>query len=605
MATDSIKIVYSFVDKSSSGITSAIGGLGKLGAAGAKVAATGLAAATAAMAAAGVAAIKLGSDAEEMQGKFDVVFANVGGEVTKQLTEFAGEVGRSRFELMEMASTFGDTLKPIGFAEDAAGDMSVTLSKLATDLGSFNNMPMDEALQRLQGTLIGNHENALAFGVIINENVLKQELMRMGADKLTGSMLEQAKVQARMNLLLAGTTDAQGDALRTAGSFANQMRALKSTIFDAGTEIGLSLLPMVTPLVSKLGELAKIGASKVVPVFEGMSGAFERFATMNKLGAPLVLNMQELFRDFAGILGLDEEFWASVGGAFGGFIEDIRNGVPVVEAFAGAFAHMATPEQKQAVEDFSGTVLDFLADFEDLESAGVGAFTAIKTSAEENRTDIDAAIIGIGAAALVAGGSMISFQTAAVTAFGATLMAAAPVVLMLSTIAAGVAVLKLAWDKDFMGMQTTLKALADQVATIGGQISQAVGIWVGEAVGTLNGWHDQIVGIMALLDELLLKGGWVPQQGGTFGGRAGHQSQQKDGSWNVPDVLDETWPSGSTGGGATDAGGAGSPPQGWNPKPPPSNVSNKTTNNVIINTNANSSTLSSDFNMINAMAGGI
>ena len=31
-------------------------------------------------------------------------------------------------------------------------------------------MPMDEALRRLQGTLIGSHENALAFGVVINEN---------------------------------------------------------------------------------------------------------------------------------------------------------------------------------------------------------------------------------------------------------------------------------------------------------------------------------------------------------------------------------------------------------------------------------------------------
>jgi len=33
-------------------------------------------------------------------------------------------------------------------------------------------------------------------------------------------------VQARLNLIMAGTTDAQGDAERTSGSLTNQWRAL-------------------------------------------------------------------------------------------------------------------------------------------------------------------------------------------------------------------------------------------------------------------------------------------------------------------------------------------------------------------------------------------
>ena len=205
---------------------------------------------------AGGALIKAAADAEEMQGMFDTVFSKVGGKVTNDLAKFGKEVGRSRFELMGMAAQFGDTLKPIGFTEEAAGDLSVQLTKLATDLGSFKNMPMEEALQRLQGTLIGSHENALKFGVIINENVLKQELFRMGADKLTGSQREQAKVQARINLLMAGTTDAQGDALRTSESFTNQLRGLKATLSEIAVEMGNHLLPFATELVVKLRSLA-------------------------------------------------------------------------------------------------------------------------------------------------------------------------------------------------------------------------------------------------------------------------------------------------------------------------------------------------------------
>lgn len=197
------------------------------------------------------AAIKAASDVEEMQAKFNTVFKTVGGSVKQELGKFAEEVNRSRYELMGFAATFGDIIKPMGFSEESAANMSVTLTKLALDLSSFNNMPMDEAVRRLRGTLIGAHENAAEFGVIINENTLKQELMRMGAEDLTGAQKEQAKVQARLNLLLAGTTDAQGDAARTSDSFANQMRGLMAATKDLGIEIGEMLLPYATELIEK------------------------------------------------------------------------------------------------------------------------------------------------------------------------------------------------------------------------------------------------------------------------------------------------------------------------------------------------------------------
>lgn len=200
----------------------------------------------------GAAAVKAASDAEEMQSKFNTVFKTVGGDVTKQLDAFARASGRSRYELQGMAGQLGDIFKPLGYTEQQAGDLSVQVAKLAVDLGSFNNMPMDEALARLRGTLVGSHENALAFGVVINEASLKQELMRMGADKLTGAQLNQAKVQARLNLLMAGTTDAQGDAIRTSDSFANQFQRLRNATYDLGVTIGELLLPYASELVSRL-----------------------------------------------------------------------------------------------------------------------------------------------------------------------------------------------------------------------------------------------------------------------------------------------------------------------------------------------------------------
>lgn len=246
------------------GILKKFGGFGGIAAAGA----TGLAVLGSGAFATGASLISLGSDAEEMQSKFNVVFSTTAPQVTTALDEFGNAVGRNKFELMGYASTLGDTFKPMGFAEQDAAALSVQMVKLGTDLSSFNNIPMDEALQRLQGTLIGNHENALAFGVIINENTLKAELARNGWDKLSGAQLEQAKVQARVNLLMQGTRDAQGDAERTAGGWANQTRALTAEFMEAATAMGISLLPVVIPFLQAITKIAVDILPKAVEIFK-------------------------------------------------------------------------------------------------------------------------------------------------------------------------------------------------------------------------------------------------------------------------------------------------------------------------------------------------
>lgn len=271
MTTRTLKIVVNQEGNASArlgGVSGMLGGIkGAAGIAGGALTLLGGAAVGA-----GSYLVGLGSDAEEMQGKFNVVFGDMAGDITKQLDDFGNAVGRNTYELQGMASTFGDTLKPLGFTDQALNDTTITLTKLATDLSSFNNMPMDEALARLRGTLVGSHENALAFGVVINENTLKQELARMGADELTGAQLEQAKVQARLNLLMAGTTDAQGDAARTSGSWANQTRALKAELTEAATSMGSELLPVVTPLLRDFTSMAREILPKAVEIFKAFAG---------------------------------------------------------------------------------------------------------------------------------------------------------------------------------------------------------------------------------------------------------------------------------------------------------------------------------------------
>jgi len=205
---------------------------------------------------AGAALINLASDVEEMQGKSKVVFGAFRDETVAALEAFGDEVGRSTHELEGMASSIQDTFVPMGFARGEAAKLSVELTKLAVDVASFNNANDTETMEAFQSALVGNHETVRRFGVVITEATLKQELLRMGIKRTGNEVTNAEKVQARLNLITAGTTDAQGDALRTAGSFANQLRGLKADLAELGVELGTIFLPIVTKIVGVLRDAA-------------------------------------------------------------------------------------------------------------------------------------------------------------------------------------------------------------------------------------------------------------------------------------------------------------------------------------------------------------
>ena len=201
-------------------------------------------------------AVNFASAVEEQQAKSGVVFGAFTDKVRADLAAFGDAVGRSKFELEAMAASVQDTFVPMGIARGDAAELSVALTKLATDVASFNDANDAEVMRAFQSTLVGNHETVRQFGIVITEAELQAELFRMGIVKAKDQVSAAEKIQARYNLILAGTTDAQGDAARTAESYANQVRATNSKIDELKKAIGDRLLPTFTELVKLTGEAA-------------------------------------------------------------------------------------------------------------------------------------------------------------------------------------------------------------------------------------------------------------------------------------------------------------------------------------------------------------
>ena len=250
----------------------------------------------------GKSSIQAASDAEEAAAKFQQVFRDAAVGVREDLEVMADANRRSVYDLISYASTLQDTFVPLGFTREAAADLSTTITQLGIDIAAFSNRSDSETIDNLTSAIVGNHEAVRSYGIVLTETVLKQELARMGALELTGAQLEVAKAQARVNLIMRASADAQGAAVREAGSYANTLKAWDAAILELKVSLGEGLLPMMTQLVEIAIRAAEvIGQQQANALREANANALEMVDTHDKV--------LQLARDTK--LQLDEELKTS------------------------------------------------------------------------------------------------------------------------------------------------------------------------------------------------------------------------------------------------------------------------------------------------------
>ena len=196
--------------------------------------------------------IKAASDAQETQAKFDTVFKNLSKQANTWAGSFGKSVGRSNESVKSWMAGLQDTFVPLGIARDEALELAQSLTTLAVDVASFNNAADATVIRDFTSALVGNHETVRKYGIIISENAMKQEAMRRGMAKTYAQLTDLEKVQLRYQLILKGTTDAQGDALRTADSYANKVKRLYANINDLKVSMGDELVPVFSDFVTLL-----------------------------------------------------------------------------------------------------------------------------------------------------------------------------------------------------------------------------------------------------------------------------------------------------------------------------------------------------------------
>ncbi len=203
-------------------------------------------------------AVKAASDLEETMNKFNVVFGDSAETMKAWSDTTADELGRSKRQIAEFVSGSQDLLVPLGIDPAVAREASKTLTRLSVDLASFNNKADADVMRDIQAALTGSSETMKKYGVVANETAVKQELLNEGINPKNAT--EAQKAMARLNIIIRGTTAAQGDAVRSGGSFANMWKRVKAKMEDAAGAVGAALLPTLAEMLGKVATaLVKFG----------------------------------------------------------------------------------------------------------------------------------------------------------------------------------------------------------------------------------------------------------------------------------------------------------------------------------------------------------
>lgn len=239
--------------------------------------------------------LDMASDLTETRGKIDVVFGSMNANLYEWAKTSTKTMGLAQQTALDSAALFGDMATGMGLSKNRAAEMAMSLTQLGADLASFKNISNDVASTALKSIFTGETETLKNLGVMMLQANLEEFARSKGLRKKIKDMTEAEKVELRYAYVMAKTTNAQGDFLRTGGNAANQMRMHSEMLKEIQTNWGMVILPEYTKLLSKANQL-------LVDNMPVIQKTFEDFYNVLKNCYHMFSGLYNIFQQFAGFV---------------------------------------------------------------------------------------------------------------------------------------------------------------------------------------------------------------------------------------------------------------------------------------------------------------
>lgn len=168
----------------------------------------------------------------------------------KEYAEYASDImGIDPAQWLRNQGIFNTLLTGFGDTAERAQLMSQNLTQLGYDLSSYANIPIEEAMLKLQSGISGELEPLRRLGYDLSQAKLQQTALNLGIKESVANMTQAEKAELRYYAIMTQVTTAQGDMARTLEAPANQLRILQAQLTQAARAIGNIFIPALNAIL--------------------------------------------------------------------------------------------------------------------------------------------------------------------------------------------------------------------------------------------------------------------------------------------------------------------------------------------------------------------
>lgn len=186
---------------------------------------------------------------QEDQNLFTVAMGQYAAEAQNYAEKVSDVMGIDPAQWLRNQGVFNTLLTGFGDTAERAQLMSQNLTQLGYDISSFFNIPIEDAMQKLQSGISGELEPLRRLGYDLSQAQLEQTALNLGIKESVANMTQAEKAELRYYAIMTQVTTAQGDMARTLEAPANQLRILQAQLTQAARAIGNIFIPALSAIL--------------------------------------------------------------------------------------------------------------------------------------------------------------------------------------------------------------------------------------------------------------------------------------------------------------------------------------------------------------------
>lgn len=169
----------------------------------------------------------------------------------------AESLGMTKQQYENNATALSNTLNLLGVSNNTIAENGTQWMNLCADMGAFADVPIDVALSDMKSALVGNFNALDKYGMSVNVATINSGEYAKSLGKTWDQMSNAEKAQAIMSEAMKQGANYTGLAKQEANDFGMKWNLCKQKIMEGAATIGEKLLPVLVPLVEKIGNAAQ------------------------------------------------------------------------------------------------------------------------------------------------------------------------------------------------------------------------------------------------------------------------------------------------------------------------------------------------------------